>query len=550
MAVVAVLVAADSFASLGRIHDGVEAGSVPLGGKTSEEARRILEERIPGSLEEVRFAGGPGGEEEFVLSAEAMGVDFDAAATAEEAYSVGRRGGLGERLADRLKATLGTVRVPIRAEYRPEEARDRLGELARGVNEAPRPGRVRIVGGQVEVDEAKRGYELDVAATMRDLERAVQNPGRKVEIAGETLEPGISTRAAEAAAEKARRALSEPLVLTAEGRDWSLPPAEVGRALEVAPKGGELWVGLDEKRLRAALSGVFAALAVAPAEASFVANGSGVAVREGREGKGVDEERLVGEIAAGIFEGRREYEVPLVVTRPVLTTAEAERLKPTALLGRYRTDYTISGDDSPERVENLKIASGAIDGTLLAPGEVFSANEFLAPLDYNPTKVFLNGKVDYADGGGLCQVASTLYMATNYAGLDVIERHPHSAELPYIRPGLDATLWFGDENGAGALDMKFENTSDAYVLIREYVGDDGYVYAEVWGRPSGKEVKMYSEQVALGPDSSTWVTYQTVKEDGEVLFDGVLHRDNYQGIVGVDGQTVPPSEVPTAPVNP
>ncbi|MDP9479330.1 MAG: peptidoglycan binding domain-containing protein [Actinomycetota bacterium] len=377
LAVVAVLVAADSFRSLGRIHGGVEAGSVPLGGKTPEEAHKILEERIPGALEEVRFAGGPGeeGEEEFVLSAEAMGVDFDPAATAEEAYSVGRRGGLGERLADRLKSTFGTVRVPVRAEYRPEEARDRLDELARGVNEAPRPGRVRIAGGRVEVDEAKSGYKLDVAATMQNLERAVQNPGQEVEIVGETLEPGIPTRAAEAAGEKARRALSGPLVLTAEGQEWSLSPAEIGRALDVAQKGGELRVGFDEKRLRAALSGVFAALAVAPAEASFVANESGVSVKEGREGKGVDQERLVRAIAAGVSDGRREYEVPLVVTRPELTTAEAERLKPTTLLGRYRTDYTISGDNSPERVENLKIASEAIDGTLLAPGEVFSAQD-------------------------------------------------------------------------------------------------------------------------------------------------------------------------------
>ncbi len=375
LAVVAVLVAADSFTSLGRIHGGVEAGSVPLGGKTSEEARKILEERIPGALEEVRFAGGPGEEEKFALSAEEMGVDFDPAATAEEAYSVGRRGGLGERLADRLKSTFGTVRVPVRAEYRPEEARDRLDELARGVNEAPRPGRVRIAGGRVEVDEAKSGYKLDVAATMQNLERAVQNPGQEVETVGETLEPGIPTRAAEAAGEKARRALSGPLVLTAEGQEWSLSPAEIGRALDVAQKGGELRVGFDEKRLRAALSGVFAALAVAPAEASFVANESGVSVKEGREGKGVDQERLVRAIAAGVSDGRREYEVPLVVTRPELTTAEAERLKPTTLLGRYRTDYTISGDNSPERVENLKIASEAIDGTLLAPGEVFSAQD-------------------------------------------------------------------------------------------------------------------------------------------------------------------------------
>src|SRR3712207_9194110 len=39
-------------------------------------------------------------------------------------------------------------------------------------------------------------------------------------------------------------------------------------------------------------------------------------------------------------------------------------------------------------------------------------------LDYNKTKVIYEGKEERADGGGLCQVSSTLYMAANYAGLE------------------------------------------------------------------------------------------------------------------------------------
>src|SRR3712207_7942373 len=58
--------------------------------------------------------------------------------------------------------------------------------------------------------------------------------------------------------------------------------------------------------------------------------------------------------------------------------------------------------------------------------------------------------------------SSTLYMAANYAGLDIVERHPHAAQLPYIRPGLDATVWFG------ALDMRSEeHTSE--LQSRQYL---------------------------------------------------------------------------------
>jgi vancomycin resistance protein YoaR len=181
----------------------------------------------------------------------------------------------------------------------------------------------------------------------------------------------------------------------------------------------------------------------------------------------------------------------------------------------------------------------------VAPGEIFSANEILSPLEYYETHVIIEGKEEKADGGGLCQVASTLYNAALYGGLDIVERHPHATQLPYIRPGLDATVWFG------ALDMKFENTTDGYLLIREHVAEDGYIYAEVWGRPTGKEVELDSEPEYLGADYSKWITYKKVKENGKVIEDGVIHTDTYQPLIDDKGKTIAPNseELNIAPVN-
>jgi hypothetical protein len=82
------------------------------------------------------------------------------------------------------------------------------------------------------------------------------------------------------------------------------------------------------------------------------------------------------------------------------------------------------------------------------------------------------------------------------------------------------------------------------------VAGDGHVYAEIWGRPNGTEVSMRSKPSYLGADGSEWVTYQTVEKDGEVVFDGLLHRDAYEPLVDEDGNTIPPPDVPVAPVNP
>ena len=418
-AVVAALLVADYWPNQGKIYQGVEVGDVALGGTTAQEAQQILEEHT-GGLEEIELTG----PEEFTLSADELGVDFDAQRTAEQAYDVGREGGVLKRIYDRTEATWGTVRVPFVVDY-------------------------------------------------------------------------------------------------------------------------------EGERLRDGLSSVFSVLTIEPTEAGYEVDGSEVTVTESRTGQRVDEEKLLSDIEAGLSEGQREYEVPVETEEPELTTEEAEGLRPITLLGKYRTGYRETSDKSPERLENLEVGSGGIDGTLLAPGEIFSANEVLSPLDYNKTKIILEGKEDKADGGGLCQVSSTLYMAANYAGLEIEERHPHYAQLPYIRPGLDATVWFGVAGGQ-PLDMKFKNDTEGYLLLREYVADDGYIYAEIWGQPTGEEVEMTSEPEYVGPDYSKWTTYKKVKENGEVVFDDVFHKDVYRPLVDEKGKTIRPDseEVTIAPVDP
>jgi vancomycin resistance protein YoaR len=418
-AVVAAIMATDYRMTHGEIYRGVSVGGVPVGGKTPEEARGILQERT-GGFEEIELTG----PEKFTVSSEQLDVNFDVRSSANKAYTIGRQGNLFKRLSDRMEATWGTVSLPLAVDY-------------------------------------------------------------------------------------------------------------------------------ERERLRDGLSGVVAALTVETVEAGFEINGNEVSVTPSRTERKVDEEKLLDDLEAGLAEGRREYEVPVATAEPELTTEEAERLKPTTLLGRYRTDYRETSDKSYDRVENLEIASNAISGSFLAPGEVFSLSELVAPLKYNMTKVIIEGKEEKADGGGLCQVSSTLYMAANYAGLEVVERHPHYAQLPYIRPGFDATVWFGYAGGQ-PLDMKFKNDTDGYVLIREWVADDGHIYAEIWGRPTGEEVEMYSRPEYVGPDYSKWVTYKKVKENGEVVFDDVFHKDVYKPLVDEKGKVIRPDseEAKPAPVKP
>lgn len=72
------------------------------------------------------------------------------------------------------------------------------------------------------------------------------------------------------------------------------------------------------------------------------------------------------------------------------------------------------------------------------------------------------------------------------------------------------------------------NTTDGHVLVREYVDEKGFLNAETWGRPNGKDVEMRSEKVFEDLQwGIKWVTYKKVEQDGEVLYDGLIHEDLY-----------------------
>lgn len=261
-----------------------------------------------------------------------------------------------------------------------------------------------------------------------------------------------------------------------------------------------------------------------PQNATFHLTDDGqVEVQEAREGRVLDQEATLANLDRALTDLRNE--VPLAegkAPKPQVTTEEVRKLRPTEVIGEYKTDFR--WDSNPSRKANMKLAASAVNGTLVAPGEVFSFNEHASGLDYDQAKTFSDGGVGYADGGGLCQVSSTLYMAAQYAGLEIVERHPHYAVLPYIKPGFDATVWFGDEYGYGVQDMKFRNTTDGYILVREWVDDQGFLRTEIQGQPTGKKVEMRTEKIFESTVRGIkWATYKRVTKDGEVLFDGLIH---------------------------
>ena len=132
-----------------------------------------------------------------------------------------------------------------------------------------------------------------------------------------------------------------------------------------------------------------------------------------------------------------------------------------ATLATFTT--TLSGS-LPARTANVRLAAQALDGAVLEPGQVLSFNAVVGPRTrergYEDAPVILHESRQVQTGGGVCQVASTVFVASLLAGLSPAERWRHSTPVDYIPLGEDATIAWG------AKDLRVRNDLAQRVRLR------------------------------------------------------------------------------------
>jgi len=128
--------------------------------------------------------------------------------------------------------------------------------------------------------------------------------------------------------------------------------------------------------------------------------------------------------------------------------------------------------DTKEKNRNINIAKAAesINNKIIKPGEEFSFNDTVGPTiksrGYEKAMVYKNGEKSEGEGGGVCQVSSTLHMAAKNAGMTILERHDHSLPVTYAKSGEEAATSYGVQ------DFKFKNEKNHAVQIKTSVKDD------------------------------------------------------------------------------
>ncbi|ARQ71559.1 hypothetical protein CAG99_24455 [Streptomyces marincola] len=459
---------AGSLALGGDIASGTSVRGVDIGGLSPEAARERLERELAADaaapVEVLVVAEAPGGSDDGrtrELDPAAAGLTFDAAATVDRAARPGLLG--------RLLGSGGGSLEPV---VRQDEAASRaaLTALAEESDTTVREGAVAFEDGEVVVTEPRPGVALDIDASLGLLRdgflpepEAADEPLRLPVTAAEPATD--ADEVARAVEEFAAPAMSAPVLLTAGDATIAIPPEVTGDHLAMtADDAGRLSPSLDGAGLAgdARLAGPFAEAADEPTDATLRLSGGQVVAEGGSAGRRVVTDGL-GDVVLPLLTGQG--------TAARTGTLATETVEPRLSADNYRdlgiveemSSFTVDFEPAAYRTTNIGRAAELINGSLVPAGETWSFNDTVGERTeengFVEGVIIMNDRYERAQGGGVSAVATTMFNAVFFAGVDPVEYGAHSFYIERYPEGREATVAWG------SLDLRFLNDSGHALYI-------------------------------------------------------------------------------------
>jgi vancomycin resistance protein YoaR len=488
-----------------------------LGGQAPEVARRTLaapHERYLASTLRIGYRG-----KEWQRTPRELGLRIDTQPTIEAALAVGRASNLPERLQQQLLGLRVGVAVPA-PKVALDEARVRqfVAGLASEIDTPPTHAALALqADGRVVVLPSQPGRKLDAAASASALGASLLRLSSEPQslVVDEVTAP-LAEGDLEGLRRLAEKAIGSPLTvettIDAQPRQWRLAKTDLAsmiflRTSDTHPPRYEL--GVDEAKIRAHVERI-AAEVERPARGARFARDEGAirVLQPGEDGRRVEVTAAIARIREGLASEERRVELPWQPIRPAYPEGEVGPQTFPELIERATTVYE---GVLAERVFNVELAASRLNGVVVAPGATFSFNEAVGEVSYRAGYKRGYGISRDGDdvvtipseGGGICQVATTLFQSVVWAGYPVIERNWHLYWIPRYgqRPkglkGLDATIdqvYDRDGKLVQAIDLRWRNNTEAPVLVTTET-DGARITVSLWGQRPAWQVKVSEPKI-------------------------------------------------------
>lgn len=485
-----------------KIYPGVSVAGINLGNLTVNQAQTRLAPRLTPSPPIMATWG----TRSFRIEPDSIGLKYDPWQGGLAAYQLGRSGDVIDDL--KLKVRAWRKGVEVEPTFVLDENRliAAIASVSAQIDIPARQPQASLVKGRVMVSPSQDGRRVDDRLLFMRIKQAVAGVDqRPVEIPVVQLRPGLNPAQIETLKKRAQQLVGSKIVLTVQDREWEITADQLLTWLDPATSSGwkrpeiEAWVGqLADSVDRPAQNAHF----------RFVRPGKVEEFKPAQTGLVVQQTQLVSGLLATLNRlpvGEARLPVPVVELEPEVTTSQVNNLGISELLSRGESRFAGS---IPNRVFNITKATGLMNGILVGPGETFSFNKYVGDISeaggYKQAYIIKEGRTILGDGGGVCQVSTTLFRAVLAAGLPVVERWAHAYRVHFYeldrQPGFDATIFTPN------IDLRFKNDTPAYLLIQASADEKSHrLVFELYGTSDGRKATLSPARVwdlvAPPPDS-------------------------------------------------
>jgi len=407
-------------------------------------------------------------------------VSFDQAI--EQVFKVGRGAKLNENIYNQVRNLF------FRQDYHPQVVvflDHQYNTINQQIFTPTIDGSLIVDENQIRITESKNGLELDRASLTENITNYLISGIISPELPVRSLEPKITTSKLQKAKYFLESAKDSPVQLVFEKDRWEVDYKTLITLLDLEADPDKLVSGSKVENYLKSLAGKINQ-PVREGQFEFNKDSGRVSTfSASQDGRELDLAKTTFLLTEAL-EGRqpKEIQLPVTVVKPKINTAEVNNLGIKELLGRGVSHFAHSIEN---RIFNLSLAASRINGTLISPGETFSFNKTVGDISgssgYKPAYVIKSGRTVLDDGGGVCQVSTTVFRAVLNSGLPVVARTAHAYRVGYYEqsfpPGLDATVF------SPTVDFIFKNDTGNHVLVQAY-REGTTLYVDLYGTSDGR----------------------------------------------------------------
>ncbi|MDO8429709.1 MAG: VanW family protein [Candidatus Daviesbacteria bacterium] len=444
----------------------------------------------------------------FPLELDESQPEIDAEKVALEAYQIGRSGDYLKDLREQVISLISKTKVTPNISFKKEHLLNfQIAYINRTLDTTVVNAKVKL-GDPIVVEPSEAGKQIDeekLKSQIKDYLSLESGPPSAVPL--KVIEPSFTTTTANSTKTALEKIFQKPLTLTYQEKSWQIDQKALYSLISFDPKNEDVLeiqtqngnYYLNKERLDYFILQIGNEIDRPALDAKFQfepSAGKNARVREfqnSQEGRKLNQNQTTLLLTQNLINDTPDLVLPVEILKPKISNEDVNNLGINELLAQGVSHFQGS---ITNRIYNLGLAASRINGVLIPPGDNFSFNATVGDISgssgYKPAYVIKSGRTVLDDGGGVCQVSTTIFRASLKAGLPIVERTAHAYRVGYYEqdspPGLDATVFHP------SVDFKFKNDTGAHILVQTYVKGTS-LYVDLYGTPDGRTTSLTTSKV-------------------------------------------------------